>query len=222
MRRNTDRSGNYNLALLDMLFAMCLAYAILFMISLLMVKPAAPPTESNVKLSAQLLITMTWPDDSMDDIDLWVQLPDGRKVWYQSPSGGSAALERDDLGALSDIVPKSAEDQTMEWIKLNKEIITIRANTPGRYVVAGHVFKVHTFAKGFSATHPLPYEIKFEAVKLNPTAKIIATGGGTVYKTNDRVTAFAFTIDGAGDVVSVEMSPADEIVALQPRGEGGP
>lgn len=215
--RKPPRPDNYNLALLDMLFAMCLAYVMLFMISLLMIKPATKPEDSNVKLQAQFIITMTWPDDTLDDVDMWVQLPDSRKVWFQQPNVGWAVLERDDTGGVGDVRATSPTDPTPIWLKLNKELVTIRANTPGRYVVAAHLFKIHKEVLGVQSLRSVPYEAKIEVTKLNPVVKVVATASVPLTKVNDRAAAIAFTLDADGNVIDVELNPADDIVMLQPQ-----
>jgi hypothetical protein len=221
MRRKSQRTDNYNLALLDMLFAMCLAYAMLFMISLLMIKPAAKPTETNVKMPAQFLVTMDWPGGALDDIDLWLQLPDGTKVYYQNQSAGYAQLDRDDIGGEHDIIAVSPTNPTFQWLKLNREMITVRGIQPGRYVVAVHVFAVKSLTNGMSTEKPLPYDAHIEVTKLNPNASIVARADVRVEKTNDRITAFAFNVDGEGNVTSVEMAPDDQIITLRSMSDHG-
>jgi hypothetical protein len=222
MQRKHRNPDNYNLALLDMLFAMCLAYAILFMISLLMIKPISKPSEANMKMPAQFIVTLDWPGGSLDDIDLWLQIPSGDKVYYQRSSAGFVLLDRDDIGGEHDIKSTDGPGSPVTWLKLNREMITIRAIEPGRYVVAVHAFSAKQLINGQTTERPLPFDVTVEVMKLNPTASVIAKATARLEKMNDRVTVLAFTVNDKGDVTSVEQTPADEVVTLRALSEHGP
>lgn len=218
MKSKADPRHRNDLAFLDMVFNLVLAFAFLFLVSWLMVRPPAPPTTPNIQLKAEFIIQLSWPDGSLDDVDMWLQLPDGRKVMYLAKDKGIAVLDRDDLGGFQDLT--KSPDGEVKWIKLNRELITIRAIEPGRYIVALHVFSAKTEYEGVKSETVLPFEATVEMTKLNPQAALITREQIQLTRNNDRITAFAFTIDDKGDVINVEKSPADAIIDLVQPGSG--
>ena len=70
-----------DLAFLDMVFNMVLAFALLFVMSFLLIRPPAE-TKKAVEMKAEFVITLSWPDGALDDQDLWVLMPNGQQVGY--------------------------------------------------------------------------------------------------------------------------------------------
>src|SRR5258708_39812740 len=68
------------------LFKALQVLAFLFFIALLAMKPASDP--GKVIKRAEFIITMTWPDQHPDDVDLYVQDPAGKLVWYNQRDVG--------------------------------------------------------------------------------------------------------------------------------------
>jgi hypothetical protein len=87
-----------------------------------------PPTTPQPKPPAQIIITVDWPNDYDDDIDVWVEDPLGNIVWYTRKNAGFMSLDRDDLGNSSDVVNQFN-------LNLNREIVLIRGIVPGEYTV---------------------------------------------------------------------------------------
>jgi hypothetical protein len=218
MKSKADSRHKNDLAFLDMVFNLVLAFAFLFLVSWLMVRPPAPPTTPNIKLKAELIIQLSWPDGSLDDVDMWLQLPDGRKVMYLAKDKGIAVLDRDDLGGFGDLT-KTPEGE-VKWIKLNRELITIRAIEPGRYIVALHVFSAKQEYEGVKSETVLPFDATLEMTKLNPQAALVVREQVRLTKGNERITVFAFTIDDKGDVINIEKSPADAVIDLASPAQG--
>ena len=63
---------NYNLSFLDMVFNLVLAFAFLFLMSFLLIRPIEPVSKPAVEMKAECVITVAWPDGSLDGQDLWV------------------------------------------------------------------------------------------------------------------------------------------------------
>jgi hypothetical protein len=59
----------------DLLFNTLLGFSLLFFISIIFMNPIAKM--GNVNFKAEYIITVTWPDDQPDDVDVWVQDPNG-------------------------------------------------------------------------------------------------------------------------------------------------
>lgn len=217
MKTKANNQHGFGLAFLDMVFNMTLAFAFLFILAFVLIRPPANPEKKNFDMKAEFILTMTWPDESLDDIDLWVQLPDGQKIWYAHKDFDYVTLDRDDRGGHGDTY--GSFDQPKKLVKLNKEMITIRALVPGRYVVAAHVFAVYDEVDGIPTERKLPYNAEVELVKINPRVQQIAKASVELDEPRQSKTFFAFTVAEDGSV-TVERDPPDEIVnGDRPRGQ---
>lgn len=219
MRTRASAKHKSDTAFLDMTFIMSLAFAFLFVIAFMLIKPPAPPIEANTKLKAEFILTMTWPDGSLDDIDMWVLLPNGERVSYARKDYEYLTLDRDDRGGHGDTYSDSF-GSPKKLVKTNKEMITIRAIVPGRYVVAAHVFAVYDEVDGIQTEQKLPYQAQLELVKINPRIQEIAKVAVDLDEPRQQKAFIAFTVDEDGSISSVERDPPDEIVVGdKPRGQ---
>lgn len=197
------------IAFLDMLFNYLLAFAMLFMLALMLIRPPTP-TDAAVKLRAEFVLTMTWPDAAFDDIDMWLMMPDGRKVNYINRDVDFVTLDRDDRGAKNDFYTDGAGQRQLT--KMNREIITIRAIVPGRYIVAAHVYAVQKeviddSGKTWLADTQLPYPALLEIIKLNPRVIEVLKSTVMLSESGQEVVFAAFDVDAAGNVTMVELNP---------------
>lgn len=191
-----------NRAFLDLLLNLVMLFIMLFVVAFLLIRP---PTETAkaVEMKAELVIEMDWPGGSLDDIDLWLLLPDGRRVGFPNKDTGIATLDRDDRGAWGDVV--NHDDGRRELIAVNREVIAIRGILPGRYVVNAHYFSNYTAeALGFAETHegPIPAQIRLSA--LNPRVRELAQGKVILEKVGDQGTALAFWVGHSGEVERID------------------
>ena len=69
-----------------MLFKALQVIAFLFFIALLAMRPEA--TEGKIDFKAEFIITMDWPDNHPDDLDMFVQDPAGNIAWYRRREAG--------------------------------------------------------------------------------------------------------------------------------------
>ena len=69
--------GGY-LAFVDFLFILLLAFISMFILALLLINPVAKKSE--VERKAEYIIVLEWDKHSDDDVDLWVQDPEGKIV----------------------------------------------------------------------------------------------------------------------------------------------
>ena len=175
-----------------LLFNALKAITFMFFISFAMIN--APADEGKVDPKAEMMITVTWPDNNPDDVDTYVEDPAGNIVWYNQREGGLMNLERDDRGMFKDVVLLDGKEITNP---LNQEIVAFRGLQDGQYVVN----VVHYIANG---TAPLPVQVKVE--KLNPTVKVIYYQTLELKGTGDEQTAVRFTLKGQ-EVVDVNTTP---------------
>ena len=62
-----------NTSFLDLLFNTLVGFVLLFIISFLLINPSLK--KADIKTKAEFVITVTWSDNSHDDVDTWLQDP---------------------------------------------------------------------------------------------------------------------------------------------------
>ena len=194
-----------------MLFNMTLAFAFLFLMAFLLIRPPAE-SQKSIQMKAEFILTLTWPDGSLDDQDLWLLLPNGKKLGYSRKDLGYATLDRDDRGAFGNFFPD--DKGVMQLIPSRREIITIRAIMPGRYVVNVHTYSQANTWGEFQSTTLMPYNTTVTLSKINPIVTDIIKKNVLVERVAEQVTAFAFTIDEEGKVISVETDVDEPFIEM--------
>ncbi|MFO1183551.1 MAG: hypothetical protein U1E56_02035 [Bauldia sp.] len=178
----------------DILFNALLGFAVMVFVAFSLINPATESKAGAVDLKAELVISATWPDNSTDDIDLYVMDPSGNVVWFKSKEAGLMHLDRDDRGALQghtiDINGRSVEAH------YNQETVTIRGFIPGEYIA--NVVKYENNSKG-----PVPVSVEIQ--KVNPILSVAAYQTVTLENKGDEKTAARFTLDAKGNVSNVSL-----------------
>lgn len=190
----------------SLLFNALKAITFMFFISFAMLNP--PAEAGKVDPKAEVMVTVTWPDNNPDDVDTYVQDPAGNVVWYNQREAGLMNLERDDRGMFKDVVLMDGKEVTNP---LNQEIVTFRGLHDGEYVVN----VVHYIANGSA---PLPVQVKVE--KLNPTVKVIYYQTLELKGTGDEQTAVRFTLQGQ-EVLNVNTTPKSLVELTRSSGRKG-
>jgi hypothetical protein len=190
-----------------MLFKALQVVAFLFFIALLAIAPQA--NEGKVDSKAEFNITMDWPDNHPDDLDLFVQDAAGNIVWYRHREAGFMVLERDDRGGANDFILVNGKKIASP---IREEIVTVRGIVPGEYTVNISHFQAIT-------GQPVPATVKVQ--KLNPTTQVIFDNVITVDHTGDEKTAVRFVLDQAGNVVDVNSRPKSLIDNFRDWGRNG-
>ena len=113
-----------------MLFKALQVVAFLFFIALLVMNPEAK--QGKIDTKAEFIITMNWPDNHPDDIDLYVEDPLGNIVWYHVREAGFMVLDRDDRGGINNTIMVNGK-QIMSPIR--EETVSIRGIVAGEYTV---------------------------------------------------------------------------------------
>ncbi len=189
-----------------LLFNSLKAITFMFFISFAMINE--PADEGKIDPKAELIITVTWPDNNPDDVDTYVMDPAGNIAWYNQREAGLMNLERDDRGMFKDVILLNDVEISNP---LNQETVAFRGLQDGEYIVN----IVHYIANG---TASLPVEVKVE--KLNPTVEVIYYQTLELSGTGDEVTAVRFTLAG-GEVENVNNIPRS-LVELTRTGDKGP
>src|SRR5271154_5277398 len=118
------------------LFKALQVIAFLFFVALLAMHPKV--SDGKVEKKAEFLITMTWPDEHPDDIDLYVQDPTGKLVWYNQKEVGLMTLERDDRGDINDF---TLIQQKNIRLPIREELVSVRGTVAGEYTVNVHLYQ---------------------------------------------------------------------------------
>src|ERR1700710_1814621 len=173
-----------------MLFKALQVMAFLFFIALLVIVPEAK--DGKIDSKAEFLVTITWPDQHPDDIDLFVQDPVGNMAWYRRREAGFMVLDRDDRGGANDFIMVNGRKIPSP---IREEIVTVRGIVPGEYTVN---------VSHFQATTAQPVEATVKVQKLNPTAQVIFDDKLTLDHTGEEKTALRFSLDAEGKVTDVQ------------------
>lgn len=169
----------------DILLNVAMGFAVMVFISFALIRPELET--GNVRLDADYLITMTWPDNHPDDVDFYVEDPGGNVIWYRNLEAGLMSLERDDRGLFKDTMVFNGERIANP---LNQENVTLRGIVPGEYVV--NVY--HYVATGVD---PVPVTVKVE--RLNPMVEVVYYGTLELDHRGQEETVVRFTLDGEGN-----------------------
>ncbi len=185
----------------DILFNALLGFSFMVFIAFALIKPDSKT--GNVDVKAEVIITVTWPDDNPDDIDTYVEDPVGNVVWYHSKEAGFLHLDRDDRGNYRDTIVINGERIQNA---LNQETVTLRSILPGEFVV--NIF--HYVANGIDT---IPVSVKVE--KLNPTLQVIYYGVTNLDHRGQEETVVRFTMDAEGNITDVNDRPKSLVNAVR-------
>jgi hypothetical protein len=169
----------------DLLFNILLGFTFLFFITILFINPISKL--GNVNLKAEYIITVDWQDNLPDDVDIWVQDPNGEIVSYLKKDAGWLHLDRDDQGIINDVVVINNKEVIYP---INREVVTLRGIIPGEYIVNLYLYE-HKSKE--------PVEAKIIIEKVNPSLKLVYFNS-TVLETKDtELTIARFNLDAKGD-----------------------
>lgn len=102
----------------------------LLLVVLAAINPPVVEQRSAIETTGKWVVVTTWRA-SDNDVDTWLQQPDGVKVWWQNMRSASAHLEQDDVGVLND-------DPDAK----NRERVVIRSVQAGEYIVNLHGYAI--------------------------------------------------------------------------------
>lgn len=180
-----ERKYHSNLAFNDLLFNVMLGFVLLFIVAFLLINP--PTKKDEVPLKAEWMIVVQWPEDLTDDVDTWVQAPNGHLVGFKNKETGLLHLDRDDLGVSNDTFTVGGETIVN---RVNREIITIRGIVPGDYYVSLHMYSKKTDS---------PVPVTVSVMDVNPFVEVYTIT--VTLDTRGQETALpSFTIDDKGNL----------------------
>lgn len=177
----------------DLLFNALLGFTFLFLVAIMFMNPEAKTGIIDPK--AEYILTITWEDNSPDDVDVWVEDPDGQIVWFRTPEAGLLHLDRDDRGLVNDTITINGEEVQNP---LNQEVVTLRGVVQGEYVVNLHYYASETGN---------PVDVNVRLAKVNPKLEIVYYGTVIMEKRGDEETAVRFSIGRDGNIYGINFLP---------------
>jgi hypothetical protein len=171
----------------DLLFNVVLGFCFLFVIAITALNPPAK-RQGDIPAKAEIIITTTWADGSPDDVDTWVEAPDGEVIWFRNPDAGLMHLDRDDRGSDNDRIEI---DGRSVLNPLNQEVVTIRGTVPGEYTVNVHCYHSET---------QRPVTAQVSVAKVNPVLQIVYYGSVELTGQDSERTAVRFTVEHDGRI----------------------
>ena len=176
-----------------MLFKGLQVVAFLFFLAYLAMNLEAK--QGNITSKAEMLVTVSWPDNHPDDIDTYVEDPQGNIVWYHVMEAGLMNLERDDRGDYKNMIVVNGKTIRNP---IRQEIVTMRGLITGEYVVN---------INHYLATTPDAVPVSVKVEKVNPKVEVVFYDRLILDHTGDEKTALRFTIDDDGNVTSINTRP---------------
>ena len=182
----------------DLLFNALLGFTFLFLVAIMFMNPEAKSGIIDPK--AEYILTITWEDMSPDDVDVYVEDPEGQVVWFRSAEAGLLHLDRDDRGLINDTIMINGEEVQNP---LNQEVVTLRGVVKGEYIVNLHYYASET---------DKPVDVHVRLAKVNPKLEIVYYGTVNLEKKGEEKTAVRFKIGRDGNVYGINFLPKSLVV----------
>jgi hypothetical protein len=186
-------SSYYTDPFTDLLFNALLGITFLFLIAIMFMNPIAKA--GNVKLKAEYIISISWPDNRPDDVDIWMQDPHGEVLSYLNKDAGWLHLDRDDQGNITDTV--IIEGKSVVY-PVNQEVVTIRGIVGGEYILNLYYYENRS-------NQPVTVTVKIE--KVNPSLKLVYYDEVVLERVDVEKTVLRFTLSGDGEFQGINHNP---------------
>ena len=192
------RKYQSNLAFVDFLFILLLAFISMFILALILINPVTKKSE--VERKAEFLITLEWDKESRDDVDIWVEDPLGKVVSFRNKTVDVMHLDKDDLGQLNDTI--RFPDGSTQVIHLNREVVTLRGWVEGEYTINAHMYNKRDRSHPSDAnSYGHPTNVKVEMLRINPY-KILFEEKFILTHRGEEVTIRRVTLNKDGDIIA--------------------
>jgi hypothetical protein len=198
MRKRRSGSHDAETALANFALTFAKALLVVFVVLMALISPNRRSTDG-IRPNAEFVIMASWPGDRNIDVDLWVRDPRGNIVYYANREAGFLALDRDDIGFLSDTVGN-------QIVRVNEEIVTIRGILPGEYVINVHLYSLH------DDNPPVTVDVRVE--RLNPVVTRVWRGSATLTSRGHEIHVVRFNMNADG---SVDQVGSDRPIMLRNR-----
>lgn len=198
----------HRVVFLDLIMNALLCFIALFIIAYVQIRPESE-AESVITTEGEFAVILDWPDDSVDDVDLYVRNPRGAIVYFESRDTGLMHLEHDDLGSRNDTFSKDGVD--IRVLK-NQERVVIRGVIPGEYTVNIHMYRKND---------PFPTHATVSLFRIRGSDHEIVKKERVLDHDGHEYTVFRFTLDQSGSVSNINELPRTIAGKLVKRERGG-
>ncbi len=188
------------------LFKMIQALTFFFVLAVMFMNPVSK--KGLIDPKAEYIITVSWEDDNPNDVDTWVEEPDGNLVWFRNKEAGLIHLDRDDRGNVNDVL--SVNGQKIHN-PLNQEVVTVRGTIVGEYVIN---------VQYYASEDQQPIDVTVRVDKVNPQLEVVWYGTLTLSKAGEERTAVRFTIQPDGSIANVNQIQKNLTERVLERTEG--
>ena len=154
------RKYSSNLSFVDLLFNLLVGFTSLLLLAFLLINPIAD--EGKIDPISEFLITISWPQDSHSDIDVWLRDPNGELTSFRRKDGNWTVLERDDLGSSNDWYTINGKPTLL---LRNLETLSINAVVPGEYVLNIHNYSFKRDVDETTEKYPTPVEVEMHKMR---------------------------------------------------------
>lgn len=196
-----------SVSFIDMLFILLIFFVVI--LALIQINPENV-VKPAIETRGKFLVLIEWEDGSRDDIDIFVQGPSGKIIYYGNRDTGLMHLEYDDLGTKSD---KTVGPNGEVVLDRNEERVVLRGTLPGEYVVNVHVFR---------KTETGPTKVKAYLHQLIGNDKLLHKTERVFTRQGEEQTAFRFTVTREDFIRDINELPKPIMRQLNdPRFGGG-
>jgi hypothetical protein len=161
----------------------------LLLVVYVLIAPPSPQAPTRIDTYGEYAVTLSWPDQSPDDLDLFVQAPDGTVVYFANRSAAGMHLEHDDLGTAND-----------PGVRQNAERVVIRAALPGEYVANVLYYQRYAYRE-----QPVPVQVTLW--RLRGQDRRLVERRLVLARMRDERTAFRFRLDAKGELAATSTLP---------------
>jgi hypothetical protein len=182
---------------IDPVFAFAIFMAV--MLILLAVLPKAKEEKKEIlPIAGNVFVTINWPAGLPQDIDLWVEGPDGTPVGYSNQRSFVFSYLRDDRG-------------TDFYSPLNYELAVSQGIAPGQYIINLHFYAYH------GGGDNVPIEADVVIKRPGRSDLRIFHDTVTLVKEGDEITVVQFQLDEEGNLIGGTLSREFIPVRNKPR-----
>lgn len=200
MRR---KKSSYVWSYVDLMFNSLFLFIVLFVLTVTQLKKQTTEVKKNaLETDGLYAIVATWPNEFNDDVDLYVQDPSGKLVFFARTMAELMHLEYDDRGELGDRAMTSSGEAKFG---MNRERAIVRQGMAGEYIVNVHMYAKH---------HPLPTKVTIALYRLKGEDTELISKERTLVLSRDEATAFRFTLTADGELTDSNELPISLIAVV--------
>ena len=187
-----------NTSFLDILFNFLLISIILLAIAVSFI--IVERNKADIETKAEFVLILKWTGEHDNDIDIWINDPADRTLWFREKEVGMMHLDRDDRGHIDDRYTASGGKEKIIFI--NQEIATIRGILAGEWTV-----NIHLYRQNINE----PTDTNIKLIKLNPRATVIFDKDYKMSTYWEEITVARFTMTQAGEILDIDDTYKDLI-----------